>query len=138
MPSEIIKSDELVSFEKFKKDILERGIDSDFFGAMEKKYAKIPDWVKTLQNLDPTGVSGMLEQLASEKISEREQDNILWAIYDIFQKVNLIEAEQEIPTSEKIVYETGILLDQFESKMRDNYTFLGGKMEEDQQISRSM
>lgn len=87
MSNEIIKRDERASFEEFKKTILERGIDDDFWSQVEKKHGQIPSLFRVLQNFDPTGISSAIDQIISEKTSEREQDNILQAIYAIAEKV---------------------------------------------------
>lgn len=101
MPDEIIKQDKLVTFGEFKKAILGWGKKDGFQGKVEDAYGQIPRLVKILQNFDPTGISGAIDQLVGDQISEREQDNILRAIYVIAEKVFSDDASSDFELSEE-------------------------------------
>jgi hypothetical protein len=95
MSNEIIKPDpnQVPSFEEFKEKILQRGADSDLISWAAKEYGRIPGAIRALNNFDPSGISGAIDQLFSEKVSEREQENILRAIYVVATRVWKIESK---------------------------------------------
>ena len=95
MSNEIMKSDShlVPSFEEFKKMILQHGADSDLIDWVAMQYGRIPNAIRALNNFDPTGISGAIDQLFSEKVSEREQDNILRAIYILANRIWKIESK---------------------------------------------
>lgn len=79
MSNEIIKSEgnKILSFEEFKERVLEHDVDYNLFNWAAKQYGRIPSAIRTLINFDPSGISSAIDQLFSEKISDREQENIL-------------------------------------------------------------
>lgn len=95
MSNEIKKSESLPvpSFEEFKKTILQHNADSDLLNWAAKQYGRIPSAIRALNNFDPTGISGAIDQVFSEKVSEREQENILRAIYILASRIWKIESE---------------------------------------------
>ena len=95
MSNEIIKSDpnQVPSFEEFKEMILQHGADSDLISWAAKEYGRIPSAIRALNNFDPSGISGAIDQLFSEKASERDQENILRAIYILATRVWKIESK---------------------------------------------
>ena len=95
MSNEIIKSDSnhVPSFEEFKKMILQHGADSDLINWAAKQYGRIPSAIRALNNFDPSGISGAIDQLFSEKVSEREQENILRAVYILAKRIWKIETK---------------------------------------------
>ncbi|GEM_PF-2441855 len=94
-PNEIIKPDanQIYSFEEFKKVILQYGADSDLINLAAKEYGRVPSVIRALNNFDPTGISGAIDQLLSEKASEREQENILRVIYMLAKRMSEIESK---------------------------------------------
>src|SRR5215216_4670011 len=95
MSNEIIKPEpnQVPSFEEFKELILQHGADADLLNWAAKEYSRIPSAIRALNNFDPSGISGAIDQLFSEKVSEREQDNILHAIYILANRVWKIESK---------------------------------------------
>ena len=95
MSNEIIKPDpkQVPSFEEFKEKILQHGADSDLISWAAKEYGRIPSAIRALNNFDPSGISGAIDQLFSEKVSEREQENILRAIYILATRIWKIESK---------------------------------------------
>jgi len=95
MSNEIIKPDpnQVPSFEEFKEMILQHGDDVDLISWAAKEYGRIPSAIRALNNFDPFGISGAIDQLFSEKISEREQENILRAIYILANRIWKIESK---------------------------------------------
>jgi hypothetical protein len=85
MSTEIIKPNQVPpSFEEFKSIILNNGsIDSGILGNVADFYDKVPYYVRAMQNFDPTGIASTICQLLSENKAEREQDNIIRAIYNL-------------------------------------------------------
>jgi hypothetical protein len=90
-----MKSDshKIPSFEEFEKTILQHGADSDLINWAAKQYGRIPSAIRALNNFDPTGISGAFDQLFSEKVSEREQENILREIYKLANRIWKIESK---------------------------------------------
>ena len=95
MSNEIIKPDpnQVPSFEEFKEMILQHGADSDLISWAAEEYGRIPGAIRALSNFDSSGISGYIDQLFSEKVSEREQENILRAIYTLATRVWKIESK---------------------------------------------
>lgn len=71
------------SFEEFKETILQQGADADFLSKVANLHGRIPRLIRILHNFDPTGTLSAIDQLFSEETTEREQDNILRAIYKL-------------------------------------------------------
>ena len=71
------------SFEEFKETILQQGADTNFLRRLANLHGRIPRLIRILHNFDPTGTLSAIDQLFSEEITEREQDNILQAIYKL-------------------------------------------------------
>lgn len=88
------------SFEEFKKMILQHGADSDLLNWAAKQYGRIPSAIRALNNFDPTGISEAIDQVFSEKVSEREQENILRAIYILVNRIWKIESKNVTKLSE--------------------------------------
>jgi hypothetical protein len=95
MSNEIIKPDpnQVPSFEEFKEMILQHGADSDLISWAAKEHGRIPSAIRALNNFDSSGISGYFDQLFSEKKSEREQENILNAIYILATRIWKIESK---------------------------------------------
>lgn len=95
MSNEIIKPDpnQVPSFEEFKEKILQHGSDSDLLSWAAKEYGRIPSAIRALNNFDPSGVSGLIDQLFSENSSELEKENILRAIYTLAIRISKIESK---------------------------------------------
>jgi len=86
----------ILSFEDFVVR-LNRLTESE--GATDKAadlYDKIPTYMKALTNLDPTGVSGMIDQALSENRSRRENDNIAKALYALYSAMAFLGSKQLI------------------------------------------
>ena len=96
MSNEIIKTEpnQAPSFEEFKEIILQQGADADLLDWAANVHGRIPRLIRVLHNVDPTGISSALDQLFSEKVSEREQENILRAIYVLANKIWNIETTE--------------------------------------------
>jgi hypothetical protein len=103
MSNEIMKSDShlVPSFEEFKKTILQHGPDAGLINWAAKQYGRIPSAIRALNNFDPTGISGAIDQLFSEKVSEREQENILRVIYILANRIWEIESKNVIRLPEE-------------------------------------
>ncbi|MBI5954238.1 MAG: hypothetical protein HY865_21490 [Chloroflexi bacterium] len=103
MPNEIIKSDsnQVPSFEEFQKMILQHGADSDLINWAAKQYGRIPSVIRALNNFDPSGISSAIDQLFSEKASEREQENILRAVYILANRIWKIETKNVVRLTEE-------------------------------------
>lgn len=84
------------SFEEFKKLVLQYGADKDFLNRVANLHGKIPRLIRVLHNFDPTGTASAINQLVNKEKSEREQENILRAIYALAMKISKID---EIETS---------------------------------------
>ena len=78
---------QIPSFEEFKEIVLQQGSDRDFLNRVASLHGKAPRLFRILHNFDPTGTASAIDQLISEEKSEREQDNILRAIYALAIKV---------------------------------------------------
>lgn len=98
MSNELLKSnsDNIPSFEEFKIKILEIGADTNLLTWAAKKYGRIPNAIRALNNFDPTGITGAIDQLFSEEVSEREQNNILRAIYLLAIRIWEIDSKNTI------------------------------------------
>jgi hypothetical protein len=75
------------SFKEFKKLVLEHGADEDFLNRVANSHGKIPRLIRILHNFDPTGTASAIDQIINEEKSEREQENILRAIYALAVKI---------------------------------------------------
>lgn len=82
------------SFEEFKKFVLQYGAEKDFLGRIITLHGKIPRLIRVLFNFDKTGFTSAIDQLISEEKSEREQDNILRAIYTLGIRIWNPESER--------------------------------------------
>jgi len=87
MSTETLESNQTPSFEGFKKTILQQGADADFLSRVANLHGRIPRLIRILNNFDPTGTLGAIEQVLNEEKTEQEQDNILRAIYDLAIKI---------------------------------------------------
>ena len=98
MSNEIIQPDsnQVPSFEEFKEIILQHGAEADLISWAANGYGRIPRLIRALNNMDPTGITGAIDQLFSEKASEQEQENILRAIYLLAIRMWKLEAK-DIP-----------------------------------------
>ncbi len=103
MSNEITKpeSHPVPSFEEFKKTILQHNADLDLLNWAAKQYGRIPSAIRALNNFDPTGISGAIDQVFSEKVSEQEQENTLRAIYILASRIWKIESESTTRLSEE-------------------------------------
>lgn len=88
---------QIPSFEEFKQVVLQQGASGNFLNRAATLHGKIPRLIRILHNFDPTGIASAIDQLINEAKSEREQDNILRAIYALAIKVWNIE-DTELPT----------------------------------------
>jgi hypothetical protein len=93
MSNDILESDtnQIPSFEEFKATILHQGADANFLDKVANLHGRIPRLIRILYNFDPTGTLSAISQLFSEVTTEREQDNILRAIYKLAIKVWQVE-----------------------------------------------
>ncbi len=71
--------------------MLQNGADKDFLNRVADLHGKIPRLIRVLHNFDPTGTASAIDQLINEEKSEREQENILQAIYVLALKVSKID-----------------------------------------------
>ena len=94
MSDEIIRPvpNQVPSFEEFKEKILQHGADADLLSWAAKEYGRIPSAIRAPNNFDPSGISSAIDQLFSEKASEREQENILRTLYILATRVWKIES----------------------------------------------
>lgn len=94
MSNEIVKPEQShpLSFEEFKEILLRQESDDDIFSRVAGGHGRIPRLLRLLHNIDPTGISSAIDQLLSEKVSEREQDNIIHAIYVLANKIWNLES----------------------------------------------
>ncbi len=81
--------------------ILQHGADSDLINWVAKQYGRIPSAIRALNNFDPSGISGAIDQLFSEKVSEREQENILRAVYILANRIWKIESKNVVRLPEE-------------------------------------
>lgn len=81
-----------LSFEEFKETLLRYGSDDDIFSRVAQVHGRIPRLLRLLHNIDPSGISSAIDQLLSEKVSEREQENIIRAIYVLANKILSLES----------------------------------------------
>jgi hypothetical protein len=79
------------SFDEFKKLVLEHGADGDFLNRVANLHGKIPRLLRIVHNFDPTGTASAIDQIINEEKSEREQENILRAIYALAIRVSKID-----------------------------------------------
>jgi predicted transcriptional regulator len=95
MPNEIIIPDpnRIPSFEEFREIILQYDKKAGLMNWAANSYGRIPRLIRVLNNFDPTGIWGAIDQLLAEKTSEREQENILRAIYVLAMRVWNIESK---------------------------------------------
>jgi len=89
MSDEIVDSgsNQIPSFEEFKKTILQQGADANFLNRIADLHGRIPRLIRILYNIEPTGTLNAIAQLFNEEKTEREQDNILRAIYNSAIKI---------------------------------------------------
>ena len=94
MSKDILRADpnQLPSYQEFKDTVLQHGAKTGFLNEAANLHGRIPRLLRVLHNLDPTGTLSAFDQLLSEQIAEREQDNILRAIYNLAIKIWNIEA----------------------------------------------
>lgn len=88
------------SFEEFKKLVLEHGADKDFLNRVANLHGKIPRLLRVVHNFDPTGTASAIDQLINEEKSEREQENILRAIYALAIKISKIDETEALDLSD--------------------------------------
>jgi hypothetical protein len=85
---------QIPSFDEFKEIVLQHGADANFLDRVATLHGRVPRLFRILHNLDPTGIASAIDQLISEEKSEREQDNILRAIYTLAIKVWKVEGTE--------------------------------------------
>jgi len=79
-------------YQEFKETILQHGAKTDFLNKAANLHGRIPRLIRVLHNCDPTGTFSAFDQLLSEQIAERQQDDTLRAIYNLAIKIWNIEA----------------------------------------------
>jgi len=89
------------SFDEFKEIVLQHGSDQDFLNKVASLHGKAPRLLRILHNFDPTGTASAIDQIISEEKSEREQDNILRAIYALAMKIWNVEDKEFLDLSEE-------------------------------------
>jgi hypothetical protein len=82
------------SFDEFRETVLQQGANADFLNRVATLHGRIPRLLRILHNFDPTGTASAIDQLISEAKSEREQDNILHAIYTLAIKIWKVEGTE--------------------------------------------
>jgi hypothetical protein len=88
MSSKIIKYKKIpLTYDEFKAMILEYNSSKSRFDSIADIYDRVPSYIRVIQNFDPTGIAGAIDQILSENKAKREQDNILRAIYNLVQAI---------------------------------------------------
>lgn len=90
MTKDIIKSEmaPLSSFEEFEKFVYSLDDNDSLLDKSADLYSKIPALLRTLPNFEPTGIAGALAQLLEENKAQREQKNILLAMFELVKVVS--------------------------------------------------
>lgn len=96
MSTEIVtpEQNQALSFEEFKKTILQQGTNANLLSWVANQHGRIPRLIRILYNFDPTNISSAIGELFDETVSEREQENIIRAIYDLSNKIRDIETRE--------------------------------------------
>ena len=81
------KQKRIPSFDEFKNIVLQQGNSGSLLDKIMALHGKAPRLIRILHNFDPTGITSAINEFVSEEKSEREQDNILQAIYALALKV---------------------------------------------------
>ena len=85
MAKDIIKSGStpLSSFEEFEKYVNSLNDNGNLLDKPADLYIKLPALLRTLTNIEPTGIASALAQLLEENKVKREQRNVLLAMFEL-------------------------------------------------------
>ena len=78
----------LSSIEEFEKYVYSLDDNESLLDKPADLYSKIPTLLRTLPNVEPTGIASALAQLLEENKAQREQKNILLAIFELIKVVS--------------------------------------------------
>jgi hypothetical protein len=98
----------LSSFESFKEFLLQDNKENaSWRKALNRSsdlYSKIPLILRAIQNVDPTGLAGAVDQILSENKAQREQDRIIWMLYEMIK--GFLQYGQRIESLEEFYLST--------------------------------
>ncbi|MDI6789814.1 MAG: hypothetical protein QME44_03890, partial [Thermodesulfobacteriota bacterium] len=83
-----------LTFEEFKEKIARSGESRSLMGRASDRYDKIPSLIRTIQNIDPTGIAGAIDQALSDNKARREQENIMRALYALYKAICYLGSRQ--------------------------------------------
>lgn len=83
----IIPKDGALTFDEFKKKITELKEYSSIIDKASDLYDKTPILIKAIQNFDPTGIAGAIDQVLSDNKAKREQENLTQALYELYKAI---------------------------------------------------
>lgn len=85
-----------LTFDEFKEKIsglIESGTVID---KASDRYEKLPIIIRAIQNLDPTGISGAIDQVLSNNKAKREQENLMHALYAFYEAILYLGNKQAV------------------------------------------
>jgi len=90
MAKDIIKLEPnpLSSFEKFEKYVYSLDDSENLLDRPADLYSKMPALLRTLPNFEPTGIASAFAQLLEENIAQREQRNVLLAMFELAKVIS--------------------------------------------------
>ena len=96
------KENTFLSYEEFKRKVLECSEGKTVTDKVADIYDDLPVLVRVIANLDPTGLASSLDQVLTENKAKREQENILRAIYALYTALITFQSlffhrQQDIP-----------------------------------------
>lgn len=80
-----------LTFEEFKQIVFPKSL--YISDKVADAYGSLPTLIKSLSNLDPTGITAYFTQILNENQTQRENENISYALYQLFLALSKIKAE---------------------------------------------
>jgi hypothetical protein len=84
-----------LSFEEFKNKIACMEGAETLIDKASDLYDRIPSLIRTIQNFDPTGITASIDQILSDNKAKREQENIMRALYALYEAIIYLGNRQE-------------------------------------------
>lgn len=76
-----------LTFEEFKEKISLPADSESLVDKVSNLYEKLPGYIRSIQNLDPTGIAGAIDQTLSDNKAKRERENLMCALYNFYKAI---------------------------------------------------
>lgn len=83
-----------MTFDEFREIMAESEESASAIDKVSDLYDKVPAWVRTIQNFDPTGIAGAIDQILSDNKTKRQEECLLKALYSFYEAIIILNERQ--------------------------------------------